>query len=326
MAFAKRRKNRIIMLVSLVLMIILFGLLIVGGFSIYNSQINKIKVNYETQIEELKLQNYYDKRVVLAPLHDIMAGELITEDKFMEMQITSSLSPESYMTKEDIGKYAIIDIAANTPIMKVMLTEEIIKDDLREQEFNMILLPSNIKKDQYIDLRIGFSNGEDYIVLSKKKVRDIDLNTNTIWLWMDEQDILTASSAIVDAYLHKATKLYTVIYVEPSIQKPALPTYPVNQSVLAIMQENPNIVAEAQEALSLDTRQYLEERLAQLSAEDIANVDQGIKEEYTNRDEKIMDDQNQSENELININTDATDGIIENTIEGEDNEDANFFN
>lgn len=325
MAFAKRRKNKIIMLVSLVLVIILFGVLIVGGLSIYNNQVNKIKENYETQIEELKLQNYYDKRTVLVPLYDIMAGELLIEDKFMEIQITSSLSPESYMTKEDIGKYAIIDIVANTPIMNVMLTEEIIKDDLREQEFNMILLPSNIKKDQYIDLRIGFSNGEDYIVLSKKKVREIDLNTNTIWLWMDEQEILTASSAIVDAYLHKATKLYTVIYVEPSIQKPALMTYPVNQSVLAIMQENPNIVVEAQEALSMDTRQYLEERLAQLSAEDIANVDQGINEEYTNRDEKIMEDQDQSKNQINNTET-TEESAIENTIEGEDDEDANFFN
>ena len=44
--------------------------------------------------------------------------------------------------------------------------------DLRNQEFSYVSLPSKLKKDDVVDVRINFRTGQDYIVLGKKKVKE----------------------------------------------------------------------------------------------------------------------------------------------------------
>ncbi|MFZ5988343.1 MAG: hypothetical protein ACOYWZ_14620 [Bacillota bacterium] len=290
MAFS-RKKNKVAkyIVISLAIVVLVSGSLL-GGYYLYNRHIKSIKSSYEEQITELKLEQYNNKRRVYIPKSDIKCGTLLEESLFNESDIISSIPMDLFMTKEDMGRFARYDITAGIPAMKYMVIDEKIPDDLREEEFNMFLLQSNLTKDKFIDLRITFPNGEDYIVLSKKKIRDINIAQNTIWCWLNEKEMLTVSSAIVDAYLHKGTKLYTVTYVEPNSQKNSIPTYPAKLEVQKIMETDPNIVNRAKNALAEQMRTLLDQRLAMLNQEAVSNIQTGVNQEVAGRQEKIQQD------------------------------------
>lgn len=290
MAFSKR-KNKFIKYVLISLSIVIVAsAAVIGGYYLYNSNISKIKVSYMEQVDDLKFEIYNNKRHVFIPKGDIMCGTFLTKELFNEVDLVSSLPIEVFITEEDFGKFARYDIKQDVPVMKYMLIDEKISDDLREEEFNMFLLLSNLTKGKYIDVRIMFANGEDYIILSKKKVREINLDQNTIWCWLDEKEILTVSSAIVDAYIRKGTKIYTVTYVEPASQKEAISTYPVNLDVLRIIENDPNILNRAKDYLAEQSRIMLEQRLGVITQETLTDIQKGVEQEVSERLEKIKRD------------------------------------
>lgn len=280
-------------------------------------------LGYEKQLKSLKTGL---KREAFIATQKINAGASFQEGDFYFETVYSDLSLDKYATSEDFGKTVAIAIEPGTPVLKSMLYEEEIKKDIREEELNMILLASNLEKNQYVDLRIGFPNGEDYIVLSKKKVRNIKLESNTIWLWLEEKEILTLSSAIVDAYLHTGTKLYTVSYVAPSIQDKPINNYPVNRDVLQIIKSNPNIVAEARQGLSEEMRILLEERLSKLSKEASSSIDSRIKEEAINRG-MVIQKESEALNSDQNVKNEAqkSDNIESNTNNKQEETEGEFF-
>ena len=151
---------------------------------------------------------------------------------------------------------AKIDMKANTVVTPSMITksDEKTTNDLRLQEYNMIQLASQISVDDYIDIRLRMPNGQDYIVVSKKKV-EIPLiegvdSLNTIWLQLTEDEILTMSNAIVENYIIEGSLLYTSKYVEPGVQDRAIPTYVPSAEVQTLMRDNdPNIVETAKREL-----------------------------------------------------------------------------
>jgi len=326
MGFGRKRKIRfkIIFLILFNIVIITAG--IIAIYYYYQKQIEVYKTEYEKVIEQMKLEQHQDKRIVYMPKEKIKAGSKIEENLLIKQEVRSNIQQKKYMDSEDIGKIAIIDIEENNPIYKIMLTEESVTNDLREQEFNMIFLPSNIEKGDYIDVRIGFPNGEDYIVLSKKLVRDVNTSSHTVWIWLNEEEILTMSSAIVDAYIHKGTKLYTVAYVEPTLQKEAITNYPVNTDVLTIINENPNIVVEASKKLSEEVRLVLEEKLKTLSSDNKLSVETGINMEEASRNEIIIENkQNTEEVTMEQVEVEVEDNSEAPQDSQEEEADSNDF-
>ena len=150
---------------------------------------------------------------------------------------------------------AKIDLGANTVITPGMITlsDEQPTDDLRDEQYNMIVLPSNLMSDETIDVRLRLPSGQDYIVLSKKKVAVPEIgdgnSSSTVQLKVTEGEILTMSAAIVDAYKITGSKLYAIRYSEPGIQKKATATYIPAESTLRLISEDPNIVNEAKNKL-----------------------------------------------------------------------------
>ena len=123
------------------------------------------------------------------------------------------------------------------------LFEEDFPDDLRMMEYTVINLPNRLEEGSFIDVRIMFPNGLDYIILSKKKVidhwREEGRQDSLIYLHMTEEEILRMSSAIVDASLVEGSSLYAVEYVAPDIEK-TTKTYPANLEVLELISINPS--------------------------------------------------------------------------------------
>lgn len=185
----------------------------------------------------------------------VKSGEEITADKMKQIKVQQSMIPSDYIdvsvlsNDENNKTIAKVDMQPNTILTSGVITTEEDKttDDLRTQEYNMIVLPIKMEVGQYIDVRFALPSGEDYIVLSKKKV--IDASAHTVWINLTEDEILTMSNAIVEAYIIDGSKLYADTYVEPGMQKKATSTYPVNKEVLALMQNDKNIVDEAKSAL-----------------------------------------------------------------------------
>lgn len=152
----------------------------------------------------------------------------------------------------------------------------------------MLALPVAIDVNDYIDIRFTLPSGVDYIVISKKKV--IDIKDNTIWLQLTEDEILTMSNAIYEAYTMPTSKLYVNLYVEPGIQETAIPTYPINSAVLDLISRNPNVVNTAKKALSdrlesLNTQRnnVVNQELQNYSADAQTNIEDKVKEENEKR-------------------------------------------
>lgn len=141
------------------------------------------------------------------------------------------------------------NIPAGSIITKDMLEieEEKLTNDLRVQEYNMIILPTLLKNGDYIDVRLRLPTGEDYVVVSKKKV--VSCTEESVWLVLSEEEILSLGNAIVEAYAINGSKLYATTYEEAGRQKAATPTYPVSAVVLGLINSDPNVRETARTAL-----------------------------------------------------------------------------
>ena len=191
---------------------------------------------------------------------DIDAGAMIS-DSMVEYSstIVSDVDASQFISEDDIGKVATVKIAAGTPVLKDMVSAQLAAD-YHERECSFIWLNTNLKDNDFVDVRIMFPNGEDDIVAAKKSVKEVAVEANNMFLWLteDENDLLSA--AIVDANLHGA-RIYVTKYLKPEIQEASTVTYTPNSSVLAAIKDNPNIVDQSAANLSASAREAMENRI-----------------------------------------------------------------
>jgi hypothetical protein len=235
----------------------------------------QMKEEYERQIQQLINEEQQNSRNVWMTAKTIPAGVAIKAVDLEAVPLPVSLVPPGAITDREsiIGKNAKIELAPGTPLLSSLLYEgQPIPRDLRIQEFQVIQLPSNLKPNQHIDVRIGFPTGEDFVLLSKKQVKE--LSGIVVWLELNEMDILRTSSAIIDAYLQGA-RLYALPYIEPGLQDAAVVNYPANQKVLDLMAVDPNLLETAQIELARKLRQTLDGNLKEVSESDKLRVTSG---------------------------------------------------
>lgn len=247
--------------------------IIFAGYVIYNirdtnkQQLN-LRLEYEQKVQVMKDEQDKQAQSMVSGYvtsNDIAAGQMIQQKDLVAVKLPPIASPENLIANNEdiVGSSSKIELRKGTPLTKAMFFEGgVTSPDLRNREINVIRLPTNLKIDEVVDVRIQFPTGQDYIVLSKKKIDD--LLSPTLWIRLNEQEILTFSSAMVDAYLHKAN-LYALTYVEPQMQDEAIPTYPINKEVQKLIAKDPNIVNKAELHLSESIRLSLEADLDRMS-------------------------------------------------------------
>jgi len=222
---------------------------------------------------------------------------------------TSTKRVKTYVEMNNVPLVAKIDMNKNTVITPNLVAQsnEFVTNDLRQQEYNMITLPVDLMTDDYIDIRLMTPSGQDFIVVSKAKV-DIPVNadntyvTDTIRINLTEDEILTMSSAIVEAYGLDGAKLYANKYVEAGRQDPSTPTYIPNAAVSAQIALDPNIVGRAKSALR---ERYTEEAKAARSKYLQSLIDQS--DNYSTniqskQDEKITNQNSARQKYLESLN------------------------
>lgn len=264
---------------------IVIGLLIgTVGIVLTFLQLNKL----QKQIEADKLAT---KRVVVLKT-DVKSGEVITQSMLTEKEVLQDVIPTDYIGMGDIlseTKISKLNLTKGTVLTKELIVSqnEKITDDVREQEYNMIVLPQQLDVGAYIDIRLRLANGQDYIVVSKKCVNNI--TEDTIWLNLYEQEILAMSNAIVEAYKMTGAKLYATTYVEPGNQANAVTTYVPSNEVIALINADKNITEEARKGLSerykAELRTGVNSELNKYNEESKNNVETNTAQEITNSKE-----------------------------------------
>ena len=125
------------------------------------------------------------------------------------------------------------------------LIRDDITDDIRLHYYNNIKLSNKISIGDYIDIRISYGNGMDFIVLPKKKVVDISISDNNteslIWLEVSEEEILRMSSAFVDLKSYEGSLIYGIKYLSET-QNTAKANYPVCNDVRKLIDSDPNVI------------------------------------------------------------------------------------
>ena len=194
-----------------------------------------------TQTTDVPSMNKSDLKSVCVLKRDIKSGETITLEDISQKVMSVENLPTDVVTISS-AVVSKIDLSSGTVLTKGMLnaTNDILTADLREQEYNMIALPTNLAMGDFVDIRLQLPNGGDYIVVSKKQV--LNCNASTIWLNMYEEEINLMSCAIIEYYIMTGSKLYATTYVEPGMQTASVKTYVPNQDVKALIDTNPNIV------------------------------------------------------------------------------------
>lgn len=195
---------------------------------------------------------------------DKKSGEPITQDDIQSKTLVTSIAKSELVGYDDIPEnpeyaevasavqtevQAKIDLGTGTILTQSMIvsSDETVEASLRIQEYNMLTLPSDLDTDDYVDIRLILPNGQDYIVVSKKRV--IKSTENTIFVKMAEEEIVMMSNAIVEAYITEGSMLYATKYTDPGIQVASTPTYLASKDVLDLISVDKNITAKALNAL-----------------------------------------------------------------------------
>ena len=163
---------------------------------------------------------------------------------------------KEYIELNSVPVVAKVNMSKNTVLTRELVAkaDNISSDDVRKQEYNMIVLPTQIETGDYIDIRLSLPTGQDYIVVSKKEVTVPDIagvpSQDTIWVNLSEAEIIMLNNAIVEAYRINGAKLYANTYTDPGMQTAAITTYTPSLEVAQLIEADPNIVQRAKEELS----------------------------------------------------------------------------
>lgn len=192
--------------------------------------------------------------------NDVKAGNYVLESDLMTVYVPQEAVPQNIITDQEQLERRMYktDLGANTYLTSDLLLDMVLKDDMRELDVVMTEVPIGLEAGDYIDVRIAFPMGQDFIALSHKKV--IAINGNVIKLIVEEADFYANESMKADYGSYQAVKIYGAKYVEAGIQPAAAVYYPVSADILKTEILDPNINT-SDYSNTLKRRKELEEQL-----------------------------------------------------------------
>lgn len=296
MSIIRKGKRKIAKKKVMIISIICFmigSVVVLGGVALHNQMPSK---------DQEKGKSLVTYGVVV--LENLAKGEVLKPEQLVSIPLTDTEHRLNMVQLEDaIGGKLRYAVGANTVLSPEMIdTGVIVADDLRKHAYHFIEMTDALSSGDYVDIRIQFPNGADYIVLSKKRVLACSLydevaqTDNSLWIEVSEEEILTLSSAVVDAYFNEQAKIYAIQYVSQDQEK-AIVTYPENDIVHALIQEDPNVVDEAITHMEKRVRERVTMRIKEYSSKSSNNTtdvydNQQLVEEETKKsvDTNYIDD------------------------------------
>lgn len=250
-----RRSTKKVILKSFLFVVLL------GAFTAYHIITTKrLKFTYEEELLTVNETITSNTKDVFVAARDIKYKEVVTSADVVKVSALVSLEESTFFAADNIGSVATVDIPAGTILTSNMVVDEVVDKTLRETEFDVFVLNSNVTDNDVVDVRIRYQNGEDYVVLSKKCIKHLSLRNAVCYMDLTEEEMQLVSSAIVDASVRRAV-LYTTTYIDPVVQDASVVTYQPSVDVLELIYSNPNIISVATENLSAVVRLEMEKRL-----------------------------------------------------------------
>ena len=279
----RRKKIKIGSMIAIIVSILLIASIVI----IY---IGRNKMNeYKIRAEDLQYELDSNTVTVYVASRDIKAGEKLIDESMVDdvsvfeedinihlQEEINGLPEDFFMTKEQLGYQVTINVKESEPIMNSMIAKTVISTDLREYEISVANIMTDQKDYDFVDIRILFPDGSDYLVLPKKQVRNLNLENCIFYVYCNEDEILRFSSAIVDAFTTTGAYIYTTRYVESSLQDEAIPYYPVRNATVNLIQSDPNIISVAAETLNMEARLNLSTRLSLLTSDQLESIADGF--------------------------------------------------
>lgn len=251
--------------VGLIAAVVIFVALNIFQFVFWRNMNTEVAEQYTSEIANLEntIAGYGSEVTVYTVSTAVKSGDEITDDNIETMKMYSSLMTEQFVTNPDdiIGRYFKIAVNPGTPILFNMAMDEALEETTRDRDIVLDRATVGLEVGDYIDVRITMPYGDDYIVISRKRVYGI--SEGSIKLHLNEYEWNVYQGALVDYFLNVeyGCSLYADKYVEPGIQQEAVAFYAVPSNIAALLQKNPNIL-DKQEAASLNEwRNALEEIL-----------------------------------------------------------------
>ena len=258
--------------------IIALLILIAGGLGYFVYHFYSLNEETKAQNAELLATQELNSKYAYVALQDIRAGEEIIVDYNVEyQQIYSGVDSLLFWEPWADTNVATADIACGIPVMTSMVAEKEVIPGARDLEICVAQLMTTQEDFDYIDVRIAFPDGSDYVVLSKKMVEDLRLENCVFTTEAKEEEIVLMTSAILDSYLNLGTQIYVTRYTDPSLQEPSAVTYCPKAATLALLgSSNPNltkILTAAEQELNATARHSLEERLNRIDEEQLERAE-----------------------------------------------------
>lgn len=300
------RKNKLKLVISILIAVIIILIACIAIIYVGKKALDE----KQNQINELQYEIDSNKQIVYVAINDISAGETLTEgENIMKQEIYTGLESDYYMTDEMVGGIAVLDIMALQPIMQDMVTTLQITKDTREYEISVANLMTDQQEYDYVDVRIMFPTGEDYTILSKKDMHNLNMEGCVFYSYLNEDEILRMASATIDAFTVTGTYIYTTRYVEPSLQDVSTPNYVVRPEVIDLINSDPNILSIAKETLNLQARIDLEERLRGLTDEALRAVNDGHGLQDVAKNKVLLDVQYAADEDYEYVEEDTTEEV-----------------
>lgn len=185
---------------------------------------------------------------------DIPKGIVLNREVVRQEKRFTDQDKELYIEEEDFGKVLVADVKEGTCLMDMML--ETVEENQRDVFISDILLSGHLEEYNRIDVRIGYGNGEDYIVLADKVIKRIQESQGMV-LSLTEEEILLLASAITDVETFEDVRLYAVTYPEQGQYKSSDVTYVPKWEILCLLgKEN----TEGESRTALEERLLLDEK------------------------------------------------------------------
>lgn len=220
---------------------------------------------YSASIADLNatLARYGPDITVYTVTNGVKAGDLVQASNLESYTIPSCVDNDQYVhdLNEITGRVFKIAVNPGTPITSNMTMAEAIEDDMRDRDIVLDRITVGIVEGDYIDVRITMPYGDDYLVLSHKRV--YGLGENTVKLYLSEFEWMQYQGAMVDYYLNSSygCTIYADKYIEPGIQQEAVKYYTVPTNIAALIQKDPNILDKAEASDLNSWRNSIEELL-----------------------------------------------------------------
>lgn len=251
--------------IGLIVALVIFVGANIFQFIFWNNTNKETAAKYTEEVANLQseISSYGEEIMVYTVKDNVKAGDEIKEDMLDTMKMYSSLLVEQYIQnpEEIIGRYYKIAVNPGTPLLKNMVMDEELVDSMRDRDVILSRVTVGLEVGDYIDIRMTMPYGDDYVVMSHKRVYAI--TENTVKLYLTELEWNLYQGAMVDFFLNQeyGCVIYADKYVEPGLQQKAVNFYAVPSNIAALLQKNPNIVDKEEAASLNDWRKSLEELL-----------------------------------------------------------------